>query len=54
MIGILIAGIGLTIGITWATKTWKKTGTMQFLSRIDATPELDNRDVKITENKVEK
>jgi hypothetical protein len=40
--GILIAIIGLIIGIIWATKKFKTTGTLDFLSRISATPELDN------------
>ena len=39
--GILIAVIGFIIGIIWATKKFKTTGTIHFLSRISATPELD-------------
>ena len=42
IIGILIAVIGLIIGIVLATKKFKTTGTIDFLSRISATPELDN------------
>ena len=42
VIGIPIASAGLIIGITWATNVWKKTGTIQFLSRLLSTPELDN------------
>ncbi|TRX38287.1 hypothetical protein [Flavobacterium restrictum] len=42
LIGILIAVIGLIIGIVLATKKFKTTGTINFLSRISATPELDN------------
>ena len=40
--GIFIASIGLIIGIIWATKKFKTTGTIHFLSRISAIPELDN------------
>lgn len=42
IIGILIAVIGLITGIIWATKKFKTTGTIHFMSRISATPELDN------------
>ncbi len=43
IIGISIAVIGLLIGIIWATKIFKsKKGTIHFMSRISATPELDN------------
>lgn len=42
IIGILIAVIGLIIGLIWATKKFKTTGTIHFLSRVSATPELDN------------
>jgi hypothetical protein len=42
VLGILIAVIGLIIGIIWATKKFKTTGTIHFLSRVSATPELDN------------
>lgn len=42
VIGITVATIGLITGIIIATKAWKKKGTMHFLSRVMATPELDN------------
>ena len=41
IIGIIVVCIGLVIGIYWATKKWKGKGTVFFLSRISATPELD-------------
>jgi hypothetical protein len=42
IIGISIAAIGLLIGIIWATKIFKsKKGTVHFMSRLSATPELD-------------
>ena len=39
---ILISISGLIIGIIWATKKFKTTGTVHFLSRVMATPELDD------------
>ena len=47
-IGIAVALIGLIIGIVWATKIWKKKGTIHFMSRISATPELDKKDASKT------
>lgn len=49
IIGILIAFIGLTFGIILATKKFKTTGTIHFLSRVSATPELDNVEKPETE-----
>ena len=46
--GVIIAIIGFMIGLVWATKKFKTTGTIHFLSRISATPELDN--LEKTEN----
>ncbi len=40
-IGIVISCFGLLIGILWATKVSRKTGTSNFMSRINASPELD-------------
>jgi hypothetical protein len=39
--GIAVAVVGLIIGIIWATRVWTKQGTINFVSRISATPELD-------------
>jgi len=41
---IICACIGLLIGIVWATRVKKKHGTIWFISRIMATPELDEKD----------
>ena len=46
VLGVLIALSGLVIGAIWATKVYKKQGTIQFLSRIMATSELDKDDVE--------
>ena len=55
IIGIMIAVIGLIIGIVLATKKLKTTGTINFLSRISATPELDNLEKsQIEKTKTEK
>lgn len=43
IIGVASAIIGLVVGIVWATKTWKKKGTVRFMSRVIATPELDKK-----------
>ena len=41
IIAVVIATLGIIIGIFWATKIWKKKGTIHFMSRIMATPDLD-------------
>ena len=48
IVGIIVSTLGLTVGIIWANKKWKGKGTIQFLSKILATPELD--DLKKEEN----
>ena len=50
-IGIAVVALGLIIGIIMATKIWKKKGTMEFLSRVDASPDLDNLDESNKNNK---
>ncbi len=42
VLGIIVSTIGLIVGVIWATKKWKGKGTIFFLSRIMATPDLDN------------
>ena len=49
IVGLLVALLGLIIGIFWATHVLKKQGTTQFMSRVNATPELDNKE---EENKI--
>lgn len=44
VIGISISTLGLIIGIIIATRIWKKRGTVDFISRVSASPELDNLD----------
>ena len=40
--GIAVATLGLLAGIIFATRVWKKRGTVDFISRVSASPELDN------------
>lgn len=42
LIGISIAALGLIIGVIWATRAWRKKGTIELLSKLSATPELDD------------
>lgn len=44
VIAIVVVLIGLIVGIVFATRVWKKQGTIHFVSRVMATPELDNLD----------
>lgn len=50
VLGISVATLGLIIGIIWATKQWKRKGTIWFMSGIMATPELDNQDEETKPN----
>lgn len=43
IIAILLGVLGLVIGVIWATRVWDKQGTIQFLSRVDASPDLDKK-----------
>lgn len=49
IIAIIIAVLGLIIGIVWANRIWKTKGTIWFVSQVSATPELDNLTGKETE-----
>ena len=41
ILSITVALTGFTIGAIWATRIFRKTGTVQFLSRIISTPDID-------------
>lgn len=43
IIWILLSILGLVIGVIWATRKFKTTGTINFLSNIAASPELDEQ-----------
>ena len=38
--GIAIAVLGFIIGIIWATRTWKKRGTLEFMSKVSSNSEF--------------
>ena len=42
ILGIVVSVLGLVVGIFFATRIWKKRGTVDFISRVSASPELDN------------
>lgn len=42
--GICVSVFGLGVGIFWAIRAWKNGGTIKFISRISATPDLDKSD----------
>ena len=44
VLGIIVVTLGLIVGIIWANKAWKGKGTIWFVSRVMATPELDEPD----------
>ncbi len=46
---ISILLIALVFGIWWATKIYRTKGTMWFMSRIMATPEIDSENKKTTD-----
>ena len=41
VVGIAIAIAALVLGVLYANRVWKKKGTMNFMSRVNASPELD-------------
>jgi hypothetical protein len=48
--GIFVAFLGLLIGIFWAIKKFKSTGTIHFLSRIGFSQVLNNLEKTNTKN----
>ena len=42
IIAIMISIAGLMTGIIWATRVWKKNGTVDFLSRTKEVQEIKN------------
>ena len=47
IIAICICILGVIGGILYANKIWKTKGTVWFMSRVNASPELDNLNLKI-------
>ena len=57
VVAVFVVLLALILGIILATKIWKTKGTINFIARIRATPELDNFDAQEfskTEHKNEK
>ena len=48
IIAICICLVGVVGGILYANKIWKTKGTVWFISRVNASPELDNQYVNTT------
>lgn len=44
ILGISFGCIGLIIGIYWAVSVAKQKGTTNFMSKVDASPDLDRKD----------
>lgn len=40
ILAIAVAFTGLIVGVIWATRIWNKKGTINFMARMIATPEL--------------
>jgi hypothetical protein len=43
VLGIAVTTFGLLLGIRWAEKVRKKNGAVEFMSRVNATTDLDDR-----------
>ncbi len=44
VIAILVALLGFIAGIIWATRVWKKGGTIQFLSRLISSEQMQQKE----------
>lgn len=42
VLGVAVLLLGMFLGVTFATRKYKTTGTIDSISRVSATPELDN------------
>lgn len=41
VVGIVIAIVALVLGVLYANRVWKKKGTINFISRVNESTELD-------------
>lgn len=48
VLGIAIMLLGMFLGVLFATRKFKTTGTIDLLSKVNATPELDSNNKKKT------
>lgn len=54
VLGIAVVLLGMFLGVTFATRKFKTTGTINLLSRVSATPELDQtneKEAQVNQNK---
>jgi hypothetical protein len=54
IIAIIIFFAGLILGAIWATSVSKKKGTIFFMSRVSASPELDKKEEEKKEDEIKK
>ncbi|MFA7274185.1 MAG: hypothetical protein WC044_09960 [Crocinitomicaceae bacterium] len=40
-IGVFFGLAGFVLGLIWATRTWKRKGTTNFMSNVHASPDID-------------
>ncbi len=52
-LAIIVGLAGLIIGILFANKVWKKHGTLYFISRVMATPELEHSEDEKKDEEIE-
>jgi F0F1-type ATP synthase assembly protein I len=44
LIAILIACLGLVAGVIWATRIWRKRGTISFLSKLNSSERIQTEE----------
>lgn len=44
ILAMLVAGSGLITGIVWASRIWKKEGTIHFLSRLISSEQMQEKE----------
>ena len=40
--GLMLMVVGLSIGVIWANKVSRKHGSVEFMTKVSSTPELDD------------
>ncbi|TDH17810.1 hypothetical protein EXU57_24795 [Segetibacter sp. 3557_3] len=51
VVGTIIAIVALVLGVLYANRVWKKKGTMNFMSSVNASPELDYLEQGVDQDK---
>jgi uncharacterized protein YacL len=54
IIAVIIFFAGVILGAIWATSVYKKKGTIFFMSRVSASPELDKKEEEKKEEETKK